>query len=861
MSFIRSLLRRSSLLGSLLLAFATCCLAQAPGQQGHIISGSIHDPSDAAIVGANVSLMAPDGTVVANSTSDAAGSYRFEHLKEGTYQVDAQQEGFRETKVTVNVDGKLRVTANLKLPIAVKQEEVNVSGDESAPQVSSDVTQNQNANTVDREALDRLPVFDQDYIATLSRFLDNASLGTNGVSLIVNGIEANGPGVTASAIKTIKINQNPYSALYSRPGRARIEIETKGAATDYHGEFNALFRDAVFDAKNAFATVRPPEQRQYYEGSLSGPLGHSKKTSFLLSLEDDHNDQQAFVLAQGLNGTIQQNVSTPSHHFFGSGRIFHDIGATDQFWIGYSYEQETRLNQGVGGNVLPEAGTNSYNAEHEVNVSYRKVFSPRLVNQIHFLFGHQDTPITSTVEAPAIVVQGAFVGGGAQADGKRTEYHAEGNDIATYVRGNHEWKFGIEIPDWSRRGFDDFGNLQGTYNFASLADYAAGHPAYYLVQRGQGHLVFLEKNVAGIVEDSIRVKPTLQVSVGLRYYFQNFFNDSTTNFAPRFGFAWSLSEKSKTVFRGGAGVFFDRSGPRPIADLLHFNGINLERFIVENPTFPVTPSSLVAQPISLVTLDPRARIPYSVQYGLGVERQITPKSTLSANWVGSRAIDQFRSIDANAPPPPFYIVRPNAAEGQVRQIQSDGYQKSNAMELSFRGRPTRFFTGQAQYTLSKTYNNTSGVTYFPGNSFFPRNDWARADSDQRHRFNLLGTFEAKKLFKLGTALQAYSGVPINITTGNDANHDGITNDRPFGLPRNTLHGPGYVNLDLSLSHEFSLTKGRKEGPSITTQIGAFNVLNHHNNVNYVGVLSSPFFGRAISARTPRQMQLNVQFKF
>jgi hypothetical protein len=43
--------------------------------------------------------------------------------------------------------------------------------------------------TLDRSALDRVPVFDQDYISTISRFLDNTGTGTNGVTLIVNGVE------------------------------------------------------------------------------------------------------------------------------------------------------------------------------------------------------------------------------------------------------------------------------------------------------------------------------------------------------------------------------------------------------------------------------------------------------------------------------------------------------------------------------------------------------------------------------------------------------------------------------------------------------------------------------------------------
>ena len=45
-----------------------------------------------------------------------------------------------------------------------------------------------------------------------SRFLSEDAIGTNGISLVVNGVEANGPGVSPSAVQEVKINLNPYSA-------------------------------------------------------------------------------------------------------------------------------------------------------------------------------------------------------------------------------------------------------------------------------------------------------------------------------------------------------------------------------------------------------------------------------------------------------------------------------------------------------------------------------------------------------------------------------------------------------------------------------------------------------------------------
>ena len=847
--------------------------AQSRLDQPHagVVSGTVVDPSGSAIAGATITLAHRDGTPYASAKTDGSGSFRNDAVPAGAYVLTIEAKGFQPLQRDITVTRKPLAPLHFALAILTEKQIVTVIAGQATPVVSTEASDNQNANTIDRAALDRLPVFDQDYIATLSRFLDDNIVSTNGITLVVNGVEANGPGVTASAIQEVKINQNPYSALFSRAGRARLEIITKGGTPDFHGTVNFMFRDAVFDAANKFATAKPAERRQYYEGSLTGPLSSDGKTTFLVSLDQDMDDQQTIVNAIGPTDAtvgvispivpIHENVPAPMHHFFGSGRVFHDLANGDQFWIGYSYEHQTFKNQNVGGTVLPEAGYDAKMQEHEINVSYRHVFSPRLVNQLRFLIGHFDRPTTSVNENPQIIISGSFVGGGAQADSKRTEYHFDGQDIVSYTKGKHTLNFGIDVPDISRRGEDDFTNQAGSYSFGSLAGYQAGRPSTYLVQSGHGHLVFLEKVLCGFVEDNIRLKPNFSVTLGLRYYWQNFFHDDPNNFAPRFGFAYAPHKTSKVVIRGGAGIFFDRSGPRPIADLLHFDGVHLLRFILQNPPFPVTPADMAGVPTSIVTLDPRAGIPYSVQYSAGIERQITAKSTLSATYVGSRGIDVFRSVDANAPLPPTYSARPDPNLGQHREMQSEGYLKSHALEVTFRGSPTKSLTGQVQYTFSKTENNTSGITFFPANSYNPNADWGLADNDRRHKFDLLGTAQAGRMFIFGVALSLYSGKPVNITTGSDNNHDGITNDRPTRVYRNTMPGPNLINLDLSLAHDFLLSKSPEHGKKLTVSLNSFNVLNHPNDSTYVGVITSPFFRQAVLAQPPRRMQLDAQFKF
>jgi hypothetical protein len=862
-----------------LLVLPAALLSQTPqsATPAHTLSGTVLDPSSAYVVDAQVTLLTSSGSVQASATTDRVGYFFFDDVPHGKYRLRIHAAGFKDGLGDVTVSAKALSPLRITLAISAVSEVVSVTADESVPQTSSDPSENLNANNITRDALDRVPVFDLDYITLLSRFLSDDAIATSGVSLVVNGVEANGPGVSASAVQEVKINQNPYSARFARPGRARVEITTKAGTPAYHGTVNFLTRNSVFDASNALAATKPSESRYMEEGSFTGPLGRDKRNTFLLSLEQDNDNLQAVVHAFGLptpTSTLDENVPAPQRHFFGSFRAFHDFDNGDQVWVGYSYEDQSLKNQGVGGIVLPEAGYTTGFTEHELNVSYRRIFSSKWVNQLRFLFGHNDNPTTSNVAAPQNIVQGFFTGGGAQADLHRTEAHFDGTDFVTYSSGRQMLVFGIDVPDLSRRGSDDFTNQQGTYTFANINAFNAKQPAGFRIQTGNGHLVFWERIVSGFVEDSVRIKPNLSFTLGVRYYFQNYFNDDVNNFAPRFAFAYAPMPKGKIVFRGGAGVFYDRSGNRAVADLLHYNGIDLLRLILPLQTGgtvpdPVTPADLAGVPTSVVQLDPHLRIPYIVQYSFGIERQITSKSTLSATYVGTRGIDLFMSRDINAPLAPDYLARPNPAFGQIRQMESEGYQKGNSLELTFRGKPTKYFAGQAQYILGKSYNNTGGITYFPGNSNFPNLDWARSDNDRRHKFDLLGTFEPSSLFSLGVALQAYSGKPVNVTTGLDSNGDGVFNDRPNGglAPRNSLHGPGQLNLDVNVAHDFHFKKEKKDGPVLTAALNVFNILNHPNYVTFIGVIGpdggprNPNFGLPASAYPGRRFQLNLECKF
>jgi len=825
------------------------------------ITGVVVDTTGAVLPNAQVDLQTPAGEKVESTLADASGNFRLDPVPPGRYQIVVSFEGFRPTTARVTVGGRPPSAVRVTLPLAAVQQEITVS---NAPtEVATAAAANSDAVTVDQSMLDSLPIFDQDVVSTLSQFLDTGSIGTGGVSIVVNGMEVNSLNVSASAVQQIKINQDPYSAEYSRPGRGRIEILTKPGSQEFHGEGNLIFRDATLNARNAFAAVKPPEQRRIFEGFLAGPVGAARRTSFMVSTELDARDQESIVFALGPDGPIRDNVPQPNRHVLFSGTLTHQHSDKNTISIRPSYEDERNENIGVGGVAL---GSSARTFEHrEAQATYRQqtVISPSLFNQFQVLLGSEREPTTSVSPAPAIVVQGAFTAGGAQADLLRTEHHIQAAESLTWVHGSHLVQTGFQLPDWSRRRFDDETNFGGTFYFASLQDYQANRPYSFTQQQGNGHVVLLEKVFGIYVKDDWKARPSLTLSLGVRYDWENYFHDNN-NVAPRLSFAYAPGDGKRLVIRGGAGIFYDKTGPVPIADMLHFQPGGLERVVMTNPGYPdpfQNGGSLSSQPPSLVRFAPDIRIPYTVQYSAGAESQVRKGTTLALTYIGSRGRDLFRSRDVNAPPPPVYLSRPDPALGAVREIESAGTRDSDSLQATLRGKITKWFTGQMQYTLSRAYDDTGGLSWYPANDYDLTGEWARADFDRRHRFQMLGRL-SPGFVDLGVGVNAQSGPPYTELLGADIFNNGRGRARPAGVPRNSLEAAGTFGLDLRVSREIALAKrAAGDHPAATIVFDAFNVTNRVNFVNYVGTVTSPLFGLPTGARSGRQLQLSLRMKF
>jgi hypothetical protein len=281
-----------------------------------------------------------------------------------------------------------------------------------------------------------------------------------------------------------------------------------------------------------------------------------------------------------------------------------------------------------------------------------------------------------------------------------------------------------------------------------------------------------------------------------------------------------------------------------------------------------------------------------------------------------RGVKLYRMRDVNAPLPTTG-ARPNPSFLNVDQFETSGSSRSDSLSLGLRTTIADRLQLLLRYTWSHSIDDTSGPFSLPADSYDLRGERGPSDFDQRHRLNLAAVLNLPMNFTLGCIVSLHSSTSFNITTGFDDNHDTVFNDRPsMGNPRapfqsvaidgsfvggtagvlydgaqalfsgklvpttaNSVHwlilpgpgnvgrntgaGPGFADVDLRIAKKVILREKRKGTGSqdVEVRLDAFNLLNHVNYINYVGTLTSPYFGRANDAHVPRQIQLSVRVRF
>ena len=789
-----------------------CCgslWAQVPPGSLH---GQVTDPTGAVIPGATVTIQSAGGQKK-TATTDGQGLYDVKGLPPDAYTVSAVAKGFSpsEPQVVAVTSGQAQ-KANISLEILVEKQQVEVQSETNQVEVSPE----NNASSLvikgkDLEALSD----DPDELQSELTALAGPAAGPNGGQIYIDGFTG-GQLPPKSAIREIRVNQNPFSAEYDKLGYGRIEVFTKPGTDKLHGQVMYDANNAVLNSMNPFAGEEPGYQTSFINGRIGGPI--NKKASY--AFDGDFRDINDFsVISTSVTDFLPpgepSTMPNPRKRFNLTPRVDYQLTPTNTLTIRYQYVQRTEDNDGVGGTGPVALTSQAYNyttRENTIQAVDTQQFGPKVVNETRFEYERDTSSSIALNSSPALNVLGIFLGGGNTIGTNHdTQNHFEAQNYTSIAQGNHFLKFGGRMRYTGDANYST-PNFNGTYTFANVNAYYAGTPSQFSLTAGTPQVSASYVDGELYAEDDWRIRPNMTLSYGLRYELQNYIDDYK-DFAPRVGFSWGLSRgKSapKTVLRAGYGVFYDRFTQDLIMNVTRLNGINQQQAIVQNPTFyPNAPPFEDLIGIGSTTrptkyeVSPNLRAPYTMQIGIGIERQVTKSATVSVTYLNSRGVHQFYSDNVNAPIPGTYNpADPAAAEypygfaaGNIYQYQSEGYFKQQQLIANFNIRAGKRLSLFGFYTLNYANSNTDGANSFPIDQYNLETNWGRALFDTRDRFVMGGTLAMRYGIRLSPFIFAGSGSPFNITYGDDLNGDSIFNDRPVYA---TASGPGVVSTPWGL---------------------------------------------------------------
>jgi hypothetical protein len=653
------------------------------------------------------------------------------------------------------------------------------------------------------------------------------------------------------AVREFNVVADTYGAEYGKRPGAQISIVTASGTNGVHGTLYEFLRNSDLDARNFFDQGNiPPFRRNNFGASLGGPLHKDKTFLFAnyegyrqhLGLSDvtlvpDADARLGFITSS--NGIATNVGVTPAAQALlglwpvqngpdlGSGigiayshplqTVREDFGTTrfdqsfsDRDTLFAVYTVDDSADQTPSANPL--SGVVESLREQVASIQETHVFSGSALNTARFGFSRASYYFTGTtpVDLPGWVQGdpiGAVVIGGGTALNAASQITAAGTnagsnqlaarnlftfeDHVSRSRGIHR----IEAGVWVQRiqANDDLAQDQyGQASFSSLTSFLQGAIGTFTVVPTSIPLGWRSTELAGFLQDSIKVRRNLEVTTGLRiestngmneahgrasnYLFNangpivtqphvgdNVFTNNKAKFLPepRIAIAWDPFGRRKTVIHAGYGIYhalldnlsyrLDQNGP--FNTTVAIKNVPLAGLdIVPGAALPagalVSPSGI----------QPDARTPTVESYTLRIEQQITRNLALAIGYVGSRGYHEIISIDANLPVPTFVngsIFYPSGsplANPQVANTTtwwSSGDSNYNALQVDVSHHLSHGLQIRGVYTYAKSLDdgtawNSSVGTNAPGFVMYPPNpkiDWGLSTYDVRNAFVINATYD------------------------------------------------------------------------------------------------------------------------
>ena len=855
---------------------------------GATLTGTVTDPARAAVVGAKVTLTSEAIGLTRTVETNTDGFFRFQRLPLGEYNLAVDMSGFKTSRRSAIALGVGAVVdLEIRLELGTATESVTVTSE--TPLVET--TRTQTATTVNQRDVRDLPINGRNFLdftlltPGVSRDPRTGDLSFGGQrgtanSLLVDGMDANnlffgqsmgraGGGrnpysFSQDAVEEFQVNTSSFAPEIGRAGGGVVNAVTKSGTNDLHGNAFWFYRDREMNANtwinNARGISRQPYHYNQFGGTLGGPV-KKNKLFFFLSYDGQRNlnpNPVFFPFAPPTDPLSQQAVAelTPYLAPYTTG-YNNDIGLAKVDWnITDTQRLSVRMNIGRFRGQNFENGGPQSAAEHtgNSNVStttitgnYSASIGARLFSDTRFNYLMDDEPGEANSTQPEAQIRQngiLFLQIGRNNFSPRYT-NSKGYEIIenlSWIKGRHTIKGGVDL-NFVR--VDNFfpGNFSGSYQFNSLADFAARRAAQFTQGfAGSGTTGALTQPNASeygfYVQDTWRVGDRLTLTYGWRYdlfvypggtvlnpdpllqqqgLLTNQFNRDTNNHAGRAGLAYKLDAAGRQILRAGYGIFYARTPSILVGTAMSQNGIQVQTYTLTS-NLPTYPNILPAPPQAsrtpaIYVVQPDYVQPLTAQGNLVYEAEVMRNVSVSTGYLWVRGYHLTRTRDVNLYPaaqesasfldgtPTLIwrhpVLRPNPAFNRISMFDSGGDSTYNGLFVQVNKRFGNNFQMLANYTFSKvmdTVPDATSVVVGTGDdakvaqdTLLPNIDRAVGVSDIRNNFVFSGLYDLN--FLPSTASRAarllLNGWQIS----------GIFNARN-GLPFSaTVGGNGDVNQD------------------------------------------------------------------
>jgi hypothetical protein len=299
-----------------LILLLTICLPALNAQlYTGTISGTVTDPSSAAIPSAKLTLVDVDKGFSFTAAADSDGRFILRQIPPGTYNLTAEASNFQsQRKDGIKVDVNQNISIDFTMKIGQASETVEVTASTVHLQTEDAVT----GQVVNRKFVNDLPLVDRNFtnLAFLAPGMTESNLGyaknsngginfySNGgrnstADVLIDGASAtnfeqnsgiqNVPYVpSVDSVEEFKVQQSNFTAEFGFAGGTVVNVVSRSGSNQYHGSLYEFFRNSVMDANewfaNKFGDPIPPLKRNNFGGTFGGPI-KKDKTFFFVDYE------------------------------------------------------------------------------------------------------------------------------------------------------------------------------------------------------------------------------------------------------------------------------------------------------------------------------------------------------------------------------------------------------------------------------------------------------------------------------------------------------------------------------------------------------------------------------------------------